>query len=93
MRPIAQLPLASLAPPCALPCALLSALLLAGCASTPSAPLAPLPPLQVRLLALNDFHGHLKPPPGGFVDPVKRTPTPAGGAAHLATALAEARAG
>ena len=67
-----------------------SALLLAGCASTPS---APQPPLQVRLLALNDFHGNLKPPPGGFVDPVRRTPTPAGGAAHLATALAEARAG
>ncbi len=68
--------------------ALAASALLAGCASAP-----PAAPLQVRLFALNDFHGHLRPPPGGFVDPVRRTPTPAGGAAHLATALAAGREG
>ena len=37
------------------------AALLAGCAS-----LAPTEPVQVRVLAINDFHGNLKPPLGGI---------------------------
>jgi 5'-nucleotidase len=63
----------------------------AGCA-TPS------PTVAVRVLAINDFHGHLQPPTGGFRQPDPATPgrtlsQPAGGAAHLATAVREARAG
>lgn len=68
--------------------ALAAVLALAGCALRPP---TPPPPLALRLIAFNDFHGHLKPPPGGFVDPVKRTPTAAGGVAALATAVGELR--
>lgn len=65
-------------------------LLLAGCAAPP-----PPPPVQVTVLAINDFHGHLEPPRGGFrqpdpADPSKTLSTPAGGAAHLATAVYQA---
>ena len=69
----------------------LAALVLAGCASTPSGPVA------VKVLAINDFHGNLRPPLGGIriQDPADRTKTvnvPAGGAEHLATAVAQLRA-
>jgi 5'-nucleotidase len=71
----------------------LAATLLAGCA-TPCAT-APVP---VRILAINDFHGHLRPPATGLrtTDPARPGQTvslPAGGAEHLATAVAELRAG
>lgn len=62
------------------------ALLAGGCATPP-----PSGPLKVTVLALNDFHGNLLPPGGGLSNPVRRTPTLAGGAAVLATALAEER--
>ncbi|HSQ73869.1 MAG TPA: bifunctional metallophosphatase/5'-nucleotidase, partial [Rubrivivax sp.] len=73
--------------------ATLSATLLAGCA-TPRAT-APVP---VRILAINDFHGHLRPPAEGLrtTDPAHPGQTitlSAGGAEHLATAVAELRAG
>jgi 5'-nucleotidase len=69
----------------------LACALLAGCAGLPTAP------VQVRVLAINDFHGHLQPPRGGFrqpdpADPGKTLSVPAGGAAHLATAVREAAA-
>jgi len=72
--------------------AALAAALLAGCA-TPR----PAEPVKVRVLAINDFHGNLRPAPGGLLtgDPAHpgRTITvPAGGAEHLATAVAELRA-
>ena len=72
---------------------LVAAACLAGCA-TPRAT-APVP---VRVLAINDFHGHLRPPPGGLrtADPARpgqALTLPAGGAEHLATAVAELRAG
>jgi 5'-nucleotidase len=65
--------------------------LLAGCASVPPEP------VRVTVLAINDFHGHLKPPPGGLrlpdpADPSRTLAVPAGGAEHLATAVAELRA-
>ena len=68
------------------------AVLLAGCATPP-----PATPLQVKLLAINDFHGNLKPPLGGIriKDPADATKTvnvPAGGAEHLASAVDELRA-
>lgn len=74
-----------------LPTALLAALL-AGCA-TP----APTGPVEVKILAINDFHGNLRPPQGGIrvrdpQDPAKTVGVPAGGAEQLATALDTLRA-
>jgi 5'-nucleotidase len=54
------------------PLALAVALLLSGCAGTPSGPAAGTPhrPIEINLVALNDFHGNLEPskytytPPG-----------------------------
>ena len=68
-----------------------AAALLAGCATPPPAP------VQVKILAINDFHGNLKPSAGGIrikdpADPTKTLSVPAGGAEHLATAVAELRA-
>jgi 5'-nucleotidase len=73
---------------------LLAAALLAACGSTP--PRAPAP-VEVKILAINDFHGNLRPPQGGIrirdpQDPGKTVNVPAGGAEHLATALRELRA-
>ncbi len=67
------------------------AALLAGCATPPETP------LRVKILAINDFHGNLKTPGGGLriADPADRSKTvvvPAGGAEHLATAVAELKA-
>lgn len=60
--------------------------------------LAQSPLLDVRLLAINDFHGNLQPPPGGLslpdpADPSKRISVRAGGAEHMATLVAQLRAG
>ena len=72
--------------------ALAAALLVAACAAP-----RPTEPVRVKVLAINDFHGNLKPPGGGIriADPADATKTvsvPAGGAEHLATAVARARA-
>src|SRR5262245_18162358 len=53
-------------------------------------------PVDVRILAINDFHGNLKPPPGGIriadpQDPTKSITVPAGGAEHMATLVNELR--
>jgi 5'-nucleotidase len=74
-----------------LACALLLAAALAGCATGPAEP------VRVKVLAINDFHGHLKAPTGGIriADPADRSKTltvAAGGAEHLATAVAQLRA-
>jgi len=64
--------------------------LLAGCATPPASG-----PSQLTLLSINDFHGHIqpaKPTPlmPRVADPVtgEVKPQPAGGVAHLATAMA-----
>jgi 5'-nucleotidase len=72
----------------------LLASLLAGCVTHPTPATGP---VAVKLLAINDFHGNLKPPQGGIrvADPTDRSKTltvPAGGAEHLASAVAELRA-
>lgn len=72
----------------------LAAALLASCAALEPTPTGPVP---VKLLAINDFHGNLKPPSGGIRvrDPKDATKTinvPAGGSEHLATAVAQIRA-
>ncbi len=85
----------------ALATCLLATCLLAACSTPPAAP--PGTPLRVKVLALNDFHGNLKAPPGGvrIVDPAspagpagvqRRINVPAGGAAAMATLLDTLRA-
>lgn len=53
--------------------------------------------VDLTILAINDFHGNLKPPPGGIrvLDPKDRSKhisIAAGGAEHLATAVAQMKA-
>ena len=67
---------------------------LVACSSTPQRATQP---VHVKLLAINDFHGNLKPPRGGIrikdpADASKTIEVAAGGAEHLATAVAELRA-
>jgi len=71
-----------------------AAVWLAGCATAPAP--ASTEPVKVRILAINDFHGNLKPAAGGIrvadsANPGKTKTLPAGGAEHLATAVAELR--
>ena len=73
----------------------LTAALLTGCATPPPTP--PSGPVKVKILAINDFHGNLKPPLGGIrvkdpANPGKLMNIEAGGAEYLATAVAELRA-
>lgn len=61
-------------------------------AQTPSAT------VDVTILAINDFHGHLRPPPGGIAindpaDATKKMSVPAGGAEHLATLIRQRKTG
>ncbi|MGJ4929333.1 bifunctional metallophosphatase/5'-nucleotidase [Bradyrhizobium sp. HKCCYLS2038] len=47
-------------------------------------------PVSLRILAINDFHGNLKPPSSGIriadpADPTKSSVVPAGGAEHMAS--------
>jgi 5'-nucleotidase len=63
-----------------------------------SAAVAQSTPVDVRILAINDFHGNLRPPPGGIriADPgdkTKKIVVPAGGAEHMATLLRQLREG
>ena len=55
-------------------------------------------PVDVRILAINDFHGNLRPPSGGIriADPDDKTRkivVPAGGAEHMATLVKQLREG
>ncbi len=54
--------------------------------------------VDLRIIAINDFHGHLRPPPGGIAiadpaDHARKTRVAAGGAEHVATLVKELRAG
>jgi 5'-nucleotidase len=56
------------------------------------------PPVDLRILAINDFHGNLRPPPGGIriADPNDKTKTiavPAGGAEQMASLVKQLRQG
>ncbi|WP_375412558.1 bifunctional metallophosphatase/5'-nucleotidase [uncultured Bradyrhizobium sp.] len=58
----------------------------------------PVAPVELRILAINDFHGNLRPPPGGIriADPddtARKVTVPAGGAEHMATLIKQLRAG
>jgi 5'-nucleotidase len=55
-------------------------------------------PVELRILAINDFHGNLRPPPGGIriADPDDKTRTvvvPAGGAEQMASLVKQLREG
>jgi 5'-nucleotidase len=55
-------------------------------------------PVDLRILAINDFHGNLQPPPGGIriADPDDKTKTvavPAGGAEQMASLVKQLREG
>jgi 5'-nucleotidase len=86
MTPLAPLLSAALA-------AVFSALL----AASPPAHADETAPLRVRVLAINDFHGNLKPPAGGVTiadpaDPTRRIAVAAGGAEAMATLVKQKRA-
>jgi len=56
------------------------------------------PPVDVRILAINDFHGNLRPPPGGIritdpADKTKKFPVNAGGSERMATLVNQLRDG
>lgn len=69
--------------------ALLLLVLCVACSQVP--PAATSPHVALRLIAFNDFHGHLETPPMGLILPTGRVN--AGGAAHLATAMKSLRQG
>jgi 5'-nucleotidase len=55
-------------------------------------------PVDLRILAINDFHGNLKPPAGGIRiddanDKGRKTAVPAGGAEQMATLVKQLRDG
>ena len=55
-------------------------------------------PVELRILAINDFHGNLRPPPGGIrisdpSDKTKKILVPAGGAEYMATLVKQLREG
>src|SRR6188508_3573024 len=69
--------------------ALLLLVLCVACSQLP--PAARAPHVALRLIAFNDFHGHLETPPMGLTLATGRVN--AGGAAHLATAVKSLRQG
>ena len=77
---------------------ILAALVLVVAAGPPSRALAQTAPVEVRILAINDFHGNLRPPPGGIqiadpADKTKKIAVAAGGAEHMATLVKQLRQG
>ena len=69
---------------------ILAASMLVVAAGPASRALAQTAPVEVRILAINDFHGNLRPPPGGIriadpADKTKKIAVAAGGAEHMAT--------
>jgi 5'-nucleotidase len=66
-------------------------LALGGCATTERGPAAP---VEVKVIAFNDFHGNLEPPKQAIDAPRREEGSirvPAGGAAWLASAIAQLR--
>ncbi|WP_455153284.1 bifunctional metallophosphatase/5'-nucleotidase [Bradyrhizobium cenepequi] len=72
--------------------ALLAGFVLAPCQAQTASP------VDLRILAINDFHGYLRPPAGGIRisdpdDKAKKIVVPAGGAEHMATLVQQLREG
>src|SRR6478735_1950741 len=79
-------------------CRLLAALTLAMALEPCPRAEAQAAPVELRILAINDFHGYLRPPPGGIriADPddnSKKIAVEAGGAEQMATLVKQLRAG
>jgi len=79
-----------------LPASFVAALVLLIALASGSAANAQAPPVELRILAINDFHGNLRPPIGGIriADPTnsgKEIAVPAGGSEHLATLVKQLR--
>src|SRR5882672_10841098 len=78
------------------PCQILAAAMLAVALDPVSHASAQTAPVELRILAINDFHGYLQPPPGGIRitdrdDKTKKITVPAGGAEHMATLVRQLR--
>jgi len=79
-------------------CQLFAALMLVIALEPSSRARAQAAPVELRILAINDFHGYLRPPPGGIriADPgdkTKKIAVPAGGSEHMATLVKQLRQG
>src|SRR6476646_7311872 len=79
-------------------CRVLAALTLAMALEPCARAEAQAAPVELRILAINDFHGYLRPPPGGIriADPDdkrKKIAVEAGGAEQMATLVKQLRAG
>src|ERR1700688_5196416 len=77
---------------------ILAALMLVVALAPASRALAQTAPVELRILAINDFHGNLRPPPGGIAisdpaDKARKIDVPAGGAEHMATLVKQLRLG
>jgi 5'-nucleotidase len=75
---------------------LLAAVTLALCGAALPYPATAADTVDLRILAINDFHGNLRPPSGGIAiaDPADKTNkiiVPAGGAEHMATLVQQLR--
>src|ERR1700722_19758250 len=80
------------------PSPVLAALMLVVALAPASRALAQTAPVEVRILAINDFHGNLRPPPGGIriadpADKAKKIDVPAAGANHMAPLAKQLRHG
>ena len=74
-----------------------ASMLLTGLAPSPPA-FAQAAPVDLRILAINDFHGNLRPPPGGILiadpgDKTRKITVPAGGSEAMATLVRQLREG
>src|ERR1700682_5579161 len=79
-------------------CQLFAALMLVIALEPSSRARAQAAPVELRILAINDFHGYLQPPQGGIriADPddkAKKIAVPAGGSEHMATLVKQLRQG
>jgi 5'-nucleotidase len=79
-------------------CSVLAAVTLSIAAAPTSRAIAQAAPVELRILAINDFHGNLRPPPGGIAvtdpdDKSKKIAVTAGGAEHMATLVKQLREG
>src|SRR5713226_3046817 len=75
---------------------ILAAVMLAAALDPASPASAQSAPVELRILAINDFHGNLRPPPGGIriTDPgdnTRKIAVAAGGAEHMATLVRQLR--
>ncbi|TPQ35593.1 bifunctional metallophosphatase/5'-nucleotidase [Bradyrhizobium guangdongense] len=73
-------------------------LLTVGLALGLATPASSQAPVELRILAINDFHGNLRPPPGGIrindpEDKTRKVMVAAGGAEYMATLVKQLREG